>query len=100
MGLFGKDEIDHWTTAERQLLRSINDLGPDDEGYNDKLEQLDKLTRMKSRSKKGILKRISPDTLAIVVGNIIITVIIVGYERGNVVTTKVLGFRMKDNLNN
>lgn len=100
MGLFGKDEIDHWTTAERQLLRSINDLGPDDEGYNDKLEQLDKLTRMKSRSKKGILKRISPDTLAIVVGNIIITVIIVGYERGNVVTTKVLSFRMKDNLNN
>jgi hypothetical protein len=40
-------------------------------------------------------ERVSPNTIAIVLGNVIITLIVIGYESSNVVTTKVQGFWLK-----
>lgn len=99
MSFFSKREEEHFDIAVRQLLHTINEIGPEDPDYQTKIEQLDKLTRIKNRSKKSILGRISPDTLAIVVGNLVVTVIIVGYERGNVLTSKALNHTLKNNPN-
>jgi len=40
-------------------------------------------------------RRVSPDTLAIVAANIVGILLIIGYERANVVTSKALGFILK-----
>ena len=41
------------------------------------------------------LRRVSPDTMAIVAGNLLGIALIVGHERMNVVTSKALGFVLK-----
>ena len=40
-------------------------------------------------------ERLSPNTLAVVLGNAGIAVLVVGYEHGNVITTKVQSFLSK-----
>ena len=41
------------------------------------------------KSKK---KSVSPDTIAIIAGNLLGIILILGYEKANVITTKALGF--------
>ena len=53
------------------------------------LNQLERLHRLRDDSRKG---RVSPDTLAMVLGNLAGIGMIVGYERTHVVTSKALGF--------
>lgn len=96
MGLFKRDEIDHWDMATRQLLHSINEAGPDDPEYQTKLDQLDKLMKIKNRSNRNVFERISPDTLAIVVGNLVGILVIVKYEQASVLTSKAMNFTLKD----
>lgn len=40
-------------------------------------------------------RRVSPDTLAIIAANVVGILLIIGYERANVVTSKALGFILK-----
>jgi hypothetical protein len=55
----------------------------------DKLERLYKLKRTPAREK------VSPDTLALVIGNLAAVAIVVGYERGNIITSKAWSFLLK-----
>lgn len=57
----------------------------------DVIERLDKLRIDKREPKKGI----SPDTVVVVVGNLLGIVLILTYEKVNVVTSKALGFVMR-----
>lgn len=50
------------------------------------------LERRKDLRKKS---RISPDTMAIIASNLLGILLILGYERGHVITTKALGFVMR-----
>lgn len=60
------------------------------EEYSKSVNQLIKLYSLKQEP-----KRVSPDTLAIVVGNIIVASLIIAYESRHIVTTKAPQFLLK-----
>lgn len=59
--------------------------------YATKVEQISKLTALRNENSK----RLSPDTLALIVANILGIVIIIKHEQVNVVTSKALSFVLK-----
>jgi len=75
-----------------ELLKEMDTYDGDSESYSLLADQLVKLYGLKEIDKP---KRISPDTLAIVIGNLAGIAMIVGYERANVVTSKALNFVLK-----
>jgi hypothetical protein len=52
-------------------------------------EAIDLINQRKPAKEK---KTVSPDTLAIVIGNLAGIILILGYEKANVITSKALGF--------
>jgi hypothetical protein len=78
--------------AINELFLEMAALSGDSEEYAKMADQLSKLYSLKEMDSK---KRVSPDTLAIVIGNLLGIVMIVGHERMNVVTSKALNFILK-----
>jgi hypothetical protein len=74
------------------LLLAMQAIEGDSDEYSKMADQLVKLYKLKEIDAP---KRISPDTLAIVLGNLAGIMFIVGYERANIVTSKALGFVLK-----
>jgi len=56
---------------------------------------VDQVTKLAKLKEKDIPKRPSPDTLVLVAGNILGIVLILQFERVNVVTSRAIGFVMK-----
>ena len=75
-------------TLLEQMLETEN--GTDE--YKLALDQLVKLYKMKETETP---RRVSPDTLILVAGNLVGVVLILGYERAGVVTSKALAFLTK-----
>lgn len=87
---------DGLTEAIDSLLREMSDLNGDDPEYAKMADQLTKLYALKEIDHKVESgKRISLDTLAVVGANIAGILMIVGYERENVLTSKALSLLMK-----
>lgn len=72
-----------------KILTEMNTYGPDSPEYPTLLTHLEKLTSMKQ--KKNIM-RVSPDTMALVAGNLLGILIIVAYEQNHAMTSKGLNF--------
>lgn len=68
-----------------ELVAEMKTMEADSEQYNDCMRQLERLYKLKAENRR---KRVSPDTLAIVIGNIVVVLIIVKFERGAVMVTK------------
>ena len=88
-------KIDKRTNLEKEIdeilrLMTISDRTSEDyELYLDRLEVLYKL-------KNGDVKKVvSPDTLAIIAGNLLGIGMILSYERCHVITSKAIGFVIK-----
>jgi hypothetical protein len=77
-----------------EILREMQGFTAETDEYAKMVSQLEKLYALKACEKPD---RVSMDTMAIVLGNIIGVIIIVGYERTNVVTSRALNllFRFK-----
>lgn len=60
--------------------------------FDTMMDRMEKLHKLKKDNRK---ERVSPDTLAVVVGNLAGIVVIVGYERAHVATSKALSFVLK-----
>lgn len=73
------------------LLARMKEADPNSPEYFKLVQHLDKLTRLKESNKS----RVSKDTIAIVAGNILVVLIVVGYEHGHVVVSKALQFMLK-----
>jgi len=56
---------------------------------------VDQVTKLMKLKESNTPKRPSPDTMILVLGNLLGIVIIIGHERANVITTKALGFVMR-----
>lgn len=78
--------------AITEVHRVLDSYPPYSQEFAKTLDQLTKLYALKTPETPS---RVSPDTLAIVLGNLLGIVVIVGHERANVVTSKALGFVMK-----
>jgi len=64
----------------------------DPEKYAKDADNLTKLYKLREHDAR---KRVSPDTLALVAGNLLGIAMIVGHERAHIITTKALNFVQK-----
>jgi hypothetical protein len=75
-----------------RVLTDMNTYGPDSEEYPKLVDHLERLTRMKAEESR---QRVSPDTMAIVLGNLLGILVIVAYEQKHVMVSKGLGFVLR-----
>lgn len=80
-----EDRLDN---AIRSVLECMTIYGPDSEEYPKLVEQLEKLTAMKQKKKW----RVDPNTVLLVLGNLMGIVIIVAYEQNHVWRSKASDF--------
>jgi hypothetical protein len=73
-------------------LAQLSGLSIDTDEYTRKVDQITKLYKLKEQEAP---KRVSPDTLAIVAGNLAGIMLMLHYERVHVITSKALGFVLK-----
>lgn len=72
-----------------QLIDDMKLTPRDSDDYVTMVKQLDTLYKLKAIDKP---ERVSRDTVAIIVGNLVGIVLIISYEQKNIVTSKALGF--------
>lgn len=70
------------------VLHEMNANGPYYEKYDELLVQLERLIKLQSEERSS---KISPDTLATVVGNLLGILTIVSYEQKHVMVSKAFG---------
>ena len=79
-------------TAINNVLSEMKLFSSDSDEYAKQVKQLSKLYKMQEQNAP---LRVSPDTLAIVLGNLLGVLVIVSYEKHNIVTSKALTFVQK-----
>lgn len=93
--MFGRKPKVTSIKLEEAMLRLLDDMemfGPNSEEYPLMLGHYQKLHTM---SKSEDSRRVTPDTVALVAGNLLGILIIVAYEQKHVMTSKGLGFVLK-----
>lgn len=88
-------EVKKHNSLDREIdnvISKLEKLSPNSEEYSITADNLEKLYRAKSYDKN---RYITPDTVALVVGNLLGIAIIIWHEKAEVITTKALGFVMK-----
>ncbi|QBZ73590.1 hypothetical protein SEA_ROSAASANTEWAA_26 [Streptomyces phage RosaAsantewaa] len=76
-----------------RLLNRLSEIAPDSDEYAKTNEQLIKLYKLNEDTNSK--KRVSPDALAQVAGSLAGIVLILGYERAGIITSKAMSFVMK-----
>jgi hypothetical protein len=79
-------------TAIDEALAQLAGIKVDTDEYTKTMDQVTKLYKLKEQTTP---KRVSPDAMVLVAGNLLGIVLILGYERAHVVTSKALGFVLK-----
>lgn len=90
-----KTKLDKRTNLEKEIdnvLEVMSVMKTDSKEYAETVKCLETLYKAKSGEKQS---GISPDTIAIVAGNLLGIVLILSYEKANVITSKALGFIIK-----
>lgn len=83
------------TDLDEEIARLIAHMAIEDEWtkeYSAMADQLKKLYPLKEIDSKS---RVSPDTWALIIANLVGIILVIGHERANVITTKALGFVSK-----
>lgn len=74
------------------ILGSMSKLEPDSDEYGKMASNLEKLLKAKSYEKSKV---ISPDTMLVVIANLIGIVLILKHENVDIITSKALGFVLR-----
>lgn len=82
---FWKQESSIYDEPINKVLAEMETYSPDTDEYSAAIRHLETLTKMKAEEGR---KRVSADTMAIVVGNLLGILVIVAYEQKHVLTTK------------
>ena len=89
--LFSRDE----TTTTQALIEAANShlftLEPMSTEYEETLLKIERLHKLRDREQKSGI-RVSPDTLILVLGNLVGIVLIMNYEKLDVISTKAISF--------
>lgn len=83
---------DKRTEIEKEIDKCILALAEEAETPEQFEEIIDLLKKRQTLNEK---KTVSPDTIAIIAGNLLGIALILGYEKANVITSKALGFVIK-----
>lgn len=73
-----------------RVLTELNTYDPDSPEFEKQLRYLERLQEMKAGERRHFA--VSPDTIALVLGNLAGILIIVAYEQKHVMTSKAMGF--------
>lgn len=73
-------------------LDEMSSVSTASEEYDKMVRNLERLHRLKMEEK---CRKVSPDTKAVIAGNLLGILLILGYEKANVITSKALGFVLK-----
>jgi hypothetical protein len=92
MRLFVREKTSVLDEPIAKVLTGMNTYGPEDPEYKTMMEHLERLMKLKADEQKS---GVSPDTLAIVLGNLLGILIIVAYEQKHVMVSRGLGFVIK-----
>jgi hypothetical protein len=87
-----RDKRTNLEKAIDSVLKSMEAVKTDSEEYSKMAKNLEMLYKAKSQQSE---RRVSPDTIAVVAGNLLGIVLILGYERTEIIRTKALGFILK-----
>lgn len=90
-GIFGRKttELDE---ARRQVLDRMRDVDVESDEWKELFQHVEKFTVLKAAEGRD---KVSPDTLAMVAGNLVGILIIVGYEHGHVLVSRGLSFLLR-----
>lgn len=86
---------DKRTNLEKEIESVINIMSiysPHSEEYTAMAENLERLYKAKANERPSF---VTPDTIAIVAGNLLGIALILGYEKADIITSKALGFILK-----
>lgn len=79
-----------------QVLVDLSALAPQHKDYLVIMEHLERLYKLKSEDEtRSIARKLKPDTLIIVAGNLLGILLILNYEETNIIRTKALSFVLK-----
>lgn len=87
-----EDEVIEIADIEQRLLDDMDEYGPEAPEFNTCLGYWERIERVKAETRRP---RISPDTVAIVLGNLLVPVIIIAYEQKHVMVSKAKDYIMK-----
>jgi hypothetical protein len=87
-----RDKRDNLTKEIDNVLAKMNKLTPDSKEYSAMATNLKTLYEAKGKEKD---RHISWDTVAIIGGNLLGIVLILGYEKAGVITSKALNFVLR-----
>lgn len=91
--LNGKDSV--LSDSIDRILSEMNQVDTDSNKYQESLTRLERLMSLQKEEKSN---GVSPDTMALVLGNLAGILIIVGYERLHVITSRGLQFILRSRL--
>ena len=83
---------DKRSLLEREIelvIKSMSNYPPNSAEYTAIAANLEMLYKSKANERT---RRITPDTIAIIAGNLLGIALILGYEKTNIVTSKAMGF--------
>jgi hypothetical protein len=86
-GYFRKAEPSIYDEPIDKVLIELETYGVETPEFETALSHLERLTKLKAEKPE----RVSPDTMAIVAGNLLGILIMVGYEQKHVMTSKAMG---------
>jgi DNA-directed RNA polymerase subunit F len=74
-----------------QILEEMRQFSPETPEYREAVNHLERLMKLKNESSR----RVSPDMMALLIGNFAITMAVLKYERFDVITTKAQNFLLR-----
>ncbi len=89
---FNKNENQDLDRAIAEVMQTMQQCSPSSEEYSIAINHLERLYALKMGNHRA---RVSPDTMVLVMGNLLGILIIVAYEQKNVIGSKALGLIMK-----
>lgn len=95
-----KEKKDKRTNLEKEIdavLDYMDNMSPDSEEYTTIVTNLERLYKAKA-DVDGRKRKISPDTILLVGGGILEILIILNYEKANVITSKAFGRILKGKI--
>lgn len=80
---------------EKEIHSALNKMSKMDVSSKEYSDSVDNLNKLLEAKEKGKSKSLSPDTLAVIAGNLLGIILILNFEKLDVVTSKALGFVLK-----
>lgn len=92
-GIFRREEPSKYDVVIDKCLEDMDTFGPDDAEFEMRLGHLERINKLKDTERSK--SRVSPDTMAVVLGNLAGILLIVAYEQKHVMTTRAKEFMLR-----